>query len=73
MSTGQVPLSWILADLAGLSRPGRDQISAALALWFGTGLGQPRSCHADGWIVMDPVLVLAVIVRVAAVLRATLM
>jgi magnesium chelatase family protein len=33
-----IRMSWTLADLAGLPRPGRDQISAALALWLGSGL-----------------------------------
>jgi magnesium chelatase family protein len=33
-----IRMSWTLADLAGLPRPGRDQISAGLALWLGSGL-----------------------------------
>jgi magnesium chelatase family protein len=33
-----IRMSWTLADLAGLQRPNRDQISAALALWLGAGL-----------------------------------
>jgi magnesium chelatase family protein len=33
-----IRMSWTLADLAGLQRPDRDQISAALALWLGAGL-----------------------------------
>jgi len=33
-----IRMSWTLADLAGLPRPGRDQIGAALALWLGAGL-----------------------------------
>ena len=33
-----IRMSWTLADLAGLPRPGRDQIGTALALWLGTGL-----------------------------------
>ena len=33
-----IRMSWTLADLAGVRRPGRDQIGAALALWLGTGV-----------------------------------
>jgi magnesium chelatase family protein len=33
-----IRMSWTLADLAAASRPGRDQIGAALALWLGAGL-----------------------------------
>jgi magnesium chelatase family protein len=33
-----IRMSWTLADLARLPRPGRDQIAAALGMWLGTGL-----------------------------------
>jgi len=33
-----IRMSWTLADLAGLPRPGRDQIGAALGMWLGAGL-----------------------------------
>jgi magnesium chelatase family protein len=33
-----IRMSWTLADLAGLPRPGRDQISAALGMWLGAGM-----------------------------------
>src|SRR5215469_13408534 len=32
-----IRMSWTLADLAGLPRPGRDQIGAALGMWLGAG------------------------------------
>jgi magnesium chelatase family protein len=33
-----IRMSWTLADLAGLPKPGRDQIGAALGMWLGAGL-----------------------------------
>ena len=33
-----IRMSWTLADLAGLARPDRDQIGAALGMWLGAGL-----------------------------------
>src|SRR5215472_1335763 len=33
-----IRMSWTLADLAGLPRPGRTEISTALGLWLGAGM-----------------------------------